>query len=70
MTFYNNRAVIAHINEEELYLFRNINNQIVMDYYNYNEGNIQETIIKDALSEFDIMINKDNEIYLIYQIYK
>ncbi len=67
MTFYNNRAAIAHINEEELYLFRNINNQIVMDYYNYNEGNIQETIIKDALSEFDIMINKDNEIYLIYQ---
>lgn len=67
MTLYNNRATIAHIDEEKLYLFNNIDNKIIMDYYSNNEESKQETIVDDALEEFDIVINEDKEIYLIYQ---
>lgn len=67
MTFYNNRASIAHVDENQMYLFRNIDNKIIMDYYSSDNESRQETIIEDALGEFDVLITEDNEIYLIYQ---
>ncbi|MGN9165247.1 hypothetical protein ACTNDY_08255 [Tissierellaceae bacterium HCP3S3_D8] len=67
MTFYNNRAAIAHIDEEEVYLFRNIDSQIVMDHYTYNGEGTQDIILEDAMGEFDIQFGRDDEIYLIYQ---
>lgn len=67
VAFYNNRVAIAYINKDTLYLFRNINEEIIMDYYKEEEMNRQDTIVSDALGEFSILITNKDEVYLIYQ---
>ncbi len=67
MVFYNNRLSIADINEKEIYLVRNIENKLILNYYSYS-GDIEESILaNDFLDEFDILIKDDGSIYLIYQ---
>ncbi|NLY44820.1 MAG: hypothetical protein GX053_02355 [Tissierella sp.] len=67
MVFYNNRVSIADVNGKEIYLVRNIDNQLILNYYSYN-GDIVEVILADNfLDEFDILIKDDDSIYLIYQ---
>lgn len=66
MVFYNNRVSIADVNGKEIYLIRNIKNELILNYYSAN-GDIEESIVADnALDEFDILI-KDDSIYLVYQ---
>lgn len=67
MAFYSNRVAIAFLNKDKLYLFRNINKEILIDYYSEEVMNKKDTAIKDALGEFDILINEEDEIYLLYQ---
>ncbi len=67
MTFYNNRGAIAHIDEGEVYLFRHVDNQILMDHYIYDKEGRQDKIVEDTLGEFDIQISEEDKIYLIYQ---
>lgn len=66
MTFYNNRAAIVHLDENQVYVFKNIDNNIIMNYYSDEEIK-EDTIIKDGLGEFDILINKEDKLELIYQ---
>lgn len=66
MVFYNNRVSIANVNGEEIYLIRKIENKLILNYYALN-GDIEESIVSDNVSEeFDILI-KDDSIYLVYQ---
>ena len=66
MVFYNNRVSIADINGKEIYLIRNMKNELILNYYSIN-GDIEESIVADnVLDEFDILIY-DDSIYLVYQ---
>lgn len=67
MTFYNNRVSIVNMSKDELYLFRNIKEKIIMNYYNIEGIGNEDIIVKDALGEFDVLINGEDELYLIYQ---
>lgn len=66
MTLYNNRASIVHTEEDEIYIFRNIGNKIIMNYYTNTETK-EDIIVRDVLGEFDILVNKKGQILLIYQ---
>lgn len=66
MKFYEDRASIVKINEKEIYLFKNRDNEIKMEYYNLDKGHNSITICKDAYGEFDTIID-GNKINLVYQ---
>lgn len=67
MVFYNNRVSIADVGGKEIYLFRSIKEELILNYYS-DEGEMVESILADdASDEFDIFINDDDSIYLIYQ---
>lgn len=66
MVFYNNRVSIADVNGEEIYLIRNIKDQIILNYYSL-EGDIEEFIVADnVFEEFDVLIN-ESLLYIVYQ---
>ncbi len=67
MTFYNNRVSVADVNGKEIYLIKNIKNELILNYYSKEGEIIESTLADDALDEFDILINHDNSVYLIYQ---
>ncbi|HLS54265.1 MAG TPA: hypothetical protein VK031_09840 [Tissierellaceae bacterium] len=66
MAFYNDQVIIIPVGQEEIYIFKLIKEEIIMDYYNIKEGNRQEVLVTDALKEFDAMVD-EGRIYLIYQ---
>lgn len=67
MGFYNDRVAIADVNGKEIYLIRKQKNKLLLHYYS-SEGEIFEKVLADnLLGEFDILIQDDNSIYLIYQ---
>lgn len=67
MTFYNNKAIIQEFDKENLYMFQNIKNEIIMNHFDYKSNiNKKETISKDCNGEYDITL-MDNSLYLIYQ---
>lgn len=67
MTFYNTKAIISELDKENLYLFQNIKNEIIMNHFNYKSNiNKKEIISKDCNGEFDVTLI-DNSLYVIYQ---
>lgn len=66
MTLYNNRASIVHLDKDQVYVFKNIDNHIIMNYYTDKEIK-EDTIIEDGLGEFDVLIKEEDKIDLIYQ---
>ncbi|MGO1468968.1 MAG: hypothetical protein ACTHW2_03005 [Tissierella sp.] len=66
MSFYEDKVLIANMNKKGIYLFKNRDNKINMEYYNQKEGHRSISICKDAYEEFDLAIENE-KINLIYQ---
>ncbi|MDR7871620.1 MAG: hypothetical protein RIN55_12355 [Tissierellaceae bacterium] len=67
MAFYNNRVCIADVNGKEIYLIKNTKNELILNYYSYKGEIVESVLANDLLEEFDILINDDDSIYIIYQ---
>lgn len=66
MNFYEDRVSIVKMNEREIYIFRNKNSEITMDYYSMEEDHKSVSICNDAYGEFDTIV-EDKKISLVYQ---
>lgn len=66
MSFYEDRVSIVNMNPREIYLFKNRDNEISMEYYNKDKGHTSTSICKDSYEDFDIAI-EDEKINLVYQ---
>lgn len=68
MSFYNDKWVIANVDKEEILLLRKSAKDILLDRIR-KDTNItsKETLVQDALEEYDAGIGINNELYTIYQ---
>lgn len=67
MVFYNMRASIGNIDGKELYVIKNMRNKLVLNYYSYDGRIVEKILADDLLEEFDIFIQDDNLLSLVYQ---
>ena len=66
MVFYNEKIIIAEETTKALYIFRQINNEIIMYNILVDGTELDEkTLITDSVGDFDVAFNH-NDIFLIY----
>lgn len=68
MGFYNDKWIIANISNEEIFLLRKADNDILLDRI-IKDTNItsKEYVVKNVLEEYDAGIGSKNELFIIYQ---